>query len=119
MDFPSKVPEKVDEDVTMNPNPDFEITEATRNQSGKLGIIDEHRGEGGGRGVRSEKLSHKNAIKHKKGKKSGPPRFSDNPKNPPKKNLAKNPKDPPSPLWISNYCASMLNMFDNVFLFLL
>jgi hypothetical protein len=41
-----------------------------------------------GRGVRSEKLSHKNVTKHKR----GPPRFYDKPKDPP---------------WISNYCASM------------
>jgi hypothetical protein len=38
--------------------------------------IDAHKG---GLGVRSEKLSHKNAIKHEK----GPPRFSDKPKYPP------------------------------------
>ena len=42
--------------------------------------IDAHRG----RGVSSEKLSHKNAIKHeKRQKKVDPPRFSDNPKDPP------------------------------------
>jgi hypothetical protein len=41
-----------------------------------------------GRAVRSEKLSHKNVTKHKR----GPPRFYDKPKDPP---------------WISNYCASM------------
>jgi hypothetical protein len=40
----------------------------------------------GGRVVRSEKLCHKNAIKHEKG---GPNRFSDKPKYPPQKNLAK------------------------------
>jgi hypothetical protein len=52
-----------------------------------------HTGKGRGAvGVRSEKLSHKNAIKHEK---SGPPRFSDNPKYPPKKNLAQIPRTPP------------------------
>ena len=36
----------------------------------------------------------------KKGKKVDPPRFSDNPKYPPKKNLAKTPR---IPSWISNF----------------
>jgi hypothetical protein len=36
--------------------------------------------------LRSEKLSHKNAIKYEKGK---PPKYSDNP---PQKNLAKTPR---------------------------
>ena len=52
--------------------------------------------------VRSEKLSHKNAIKHEKG---DPPRFSDNPKYPPLIRIWAKPQGPP--LWISNYCASM------------
>jgi hypothetical protein len=47
-----------------------------------------------GPGVSSEKLLDKNAIKHKKGKKSRPPRFSDNPKYPHKNNLAKTPRTP-------------------------
>jgi len=48
-------------------------------------------------------LSHKNAIKHKKGQKSGTPRFFDNSKYPPKK-IRPKPQGPP---WISNYSASM------------
>ncbi len=56
-----------------------------------------------GRGVRPEKLSHKNAIQHKKG---DPPRFSDNPKYPLKRIWPK-PQETPPPPWISNYCASM------------
>ncbi len=55
--------------------------------------------------VRSEKWSHKNAIKHEKGKKGHTPRFSDNTKYPPKKTLVKTPKTLP---WISNDCASMI-----------
>jgi hypothetical protein len=47
--------------------------------------------KGWGRRVRSEKLSHKNAIKHGK---SGPPRFFDNPKYPTKQNLAKTLRTP-------------------------
>jgi hypothetical protein len=46
-----------------------------------------HTGKGSGAvGVRSEKFSH--AKKHEKRQKSGPPRFSDNPKYPPKKKMA-------------------------------
>ena len=48
---------------------------------GMSGYIDAHRG-GGGRGLRSKKLSHNNAIKHEKGKKWTPPSFFDNPKYP-------------------------------------
>ncbi len=49
----------------------------------------------GGRGVRSEKLSHKNAIKHEKG---GPPLdFLTTPITP-SKEFGQNPKDPPPPL---------------------
>jgi hypothetical protein len=66
--------------------------------------IDAHRG-GGGEGIRSEKLS-KNAIKHEKGEKGNPPRFSDNPKYPPKKNLTKTPRTTP-PGFPTMYCASM------------
>jgi hypothetical protein len=59
---------------------------------------------GGGRGgLRSKKLSHKNTITHEKRESPPPPRFSDNPKYPPKKNLPK----PQGPRWISNDCASM------------
>jgi hypothetical protein len=55
----------------------------------------EHRcTQGGGERVRSEKLSHKNAIKHEKGEKGDPLKFSDNPNYPPKKNLAKTPRTP-------------------------
>jgi hypothetical protein len=64
--------------------------------------------EWGAGGVRSEKLSHKNAIKYEKRRKRGPSSFSDNPKYPPEKNLAKTPGTPPPFPWISNYCASML-----------
>jgi hypothetical protein len=51
---------------------------------------------GWGRGVSSKKLSHKNAIKYEKKQKKWPPppRFSDNPKYPPKKNLAETPRTP-------------------------
>ena len=42
-----------------------------------------------GRGVKSEKLSHKNAIKHRKG---DPLRFCDNRKYPPQKNLSQTPR---------------------------
>jgi hypothetical protein len=42
--------------------------------------------------LRSEKSSHKNAIKHEKGE---PPRFSDNLKYLPQKNLAKTPRTSP------------------------
>jgi hypothetical protein len=46
------------------------------------------RGAGEGvEGVRSEEISHKNAIKHKI-------RFSDNLKYPPQKNLSKTPRTP-------------------------
>ena len=51
-----------------------------------LKYIDVHRG------VKSKKLSHKNEIEHDK---RGPPRFSDNHKYPPQKNLAKTPRTPP------------------------
>ena len=51
-----------------------------------------HTGGGVGEGVSSEKLSHKNAIKHEKMQNSWPPDFLTNPKYPPKKNLAKTPK---------------------------
>jgi hypothetical protein len=51
--------------------------------------------EWGAGGVRSEKLSHKNAIKYEKRRKRGPSSFSDNPKYPPEKNLAKTPGTPP------------------------
>ncbi len=44
--------------------------------------------------VRSEKLSHKIAIKHEKG---DPSRFSDKPKYPLEKNLAGAPSRPPPP----------------------
>jgi hypothetical protein len=57
----------------------------------RLWTIDAHKG-GGGEGVRSEEISHKNAIKHKKA--TTPLRFSDNLKYPPQKNLAKTPRTP-------------------------
>jgi hypothetical protein len=64
-----------------------------------------------GRGVRSKKLSHKNAIKQKKGKKSGPPPldFLTTPSTP-LKEFGQKTKDPlpRHPPWISNYCASMM-----------
>jgi hypothetical protein len=44
----------------------------------------------------SEKLRYKNAIKHESGEKEDPPRFSDNPKYPPKKILAKTPRASPT-----------------------
>jgi hypothetical protein len=64
-----------------------------------------------GRLPRSEKLSHKNVIKHKKGGKSGPHLdFLTTPSTPLKKIWSK-PQGPlgrpPGPPWISNYCASM------------
>ncbi len=50
---------------------------------------------GGGGVVSSKKLSHKNAIKDKKRQQSGPPpRFSDNPKYPPK-TIWPEPQGPP------------------------
>jgi hypothetical protein len=64
-----------------------------------------------GRLPRSEKLSHKNVIKHKKGEKSGPHLdFLTTPSTPLKKIWSK-PQGPlgrpPGPPWSSNYCASM------------
>jgi hypothetical protein len=60
--------------------------------------------EGGGGRVRSEKWSHKNAIKHGKGDTPG---FSDSLKETHSKEFGQNPKDPPGPPWISILCASM------------
>jgi hypothetical protein len=60
----------------------------------------------GGRGVRSEKLSNKNAIKHEK---SWPPLDFLTTPSTPLKEFGPNPKDPS---WISNYCASMLRNID-------
>jgi hypothetical protein len=54
--------------------------------------IDAHRG--GGAGVRSEKLSHNNAIKHERG---DPLDFLTTHSTPPKNNFAKTPRPP----WIS------------------
>jgi hypothetical protein len=54
-------------------------------------------GPGGWRGVRYEKSSDKNAIKHEKRQKSGPPRFHGNPKYHHKKNLANHPPPGPPP----------------------
>jgi hypothetical protein len=51
-------------------------------------FLDAHR-----RGVRSEKLWHKIAIKVKT-QKGDPPKFSDNPKYPPQNNLATNLRTP-------------------------
>ncbi len=45
-----------------------------------------------------------------------PPRFSEKPKYPPKKDLAKTPRTPP-PLWISNYCSSMVLFINHPCLF--
>ena len=72
------------------------------NLKGSETYIDAHRGGGGGV-VSSEKLSHKNAIKHEKGKKSGHPfDFLTTPSTPPqKKRIWPKPQGPP---WISNYC---------------
>ncbi len=55
----------------------------------------------GGRGVRSEKLSHKNTIKHEKGEKSGPTptpkkKILTTPSTPLKRIWAKTPRTPPS-----------------------
>ncbi len=60
-------------------------------------------GEGGGV-LSSKQLSHKNAIKHEKGKKSGPPApplldFLTTPSTLPKKNLAKTPRPLPPPVF--------------------
>jgi hypothetical protein len=60
--------------------------------------IDAHKGGGGGYGPKNCHIKNKNAIKHEKS-------FCDNPNQvPPKKNLAKTPRNP---LWISNHCASL------------
>ncbi len=61
-----------------------------------------------GRGVRSEKFGHKNATKHEKG---DPPRFSDNPKYSPEKNLVNNqrPLPPEFPHTVHLWNGSSLN----------
>jgi hypothetical protein len=38
-----------------------------------VSVIDAHKGVGGGRGGKVKKISHKNAIKHKKWEKKGTP----------------------------------------------